>query len=215
MNKEFEVKAFFYKREHPAFEKYNNSDSNSWIYRKYANIVNKNSNQTEPQITVIMMNPGSSKSEGDIYDKEVNATVDPTMLRIQCLMRRCNLDYARIINLSDLCASNSKVFISLLEDEEIKKLPHSIFSKKREEELMNIINPNSIIIGAWGVGNLGKSSFKKLVEDALKKISNSEIIGQISGDGKKFCHPLPRSAAQQELWLNEVSTQLNSRLTSS
>lgn len=82
-------------------------------FRKFLNIVRKNSSQNTPDLMVVMMNPGSSKPLDGIENNncESEAIPDNTQNQIMRVMNRCNFDYARILNLSDLREPKSSVFL--------------------------------------------------------------------------------------------------------
>src|SRR5690554_6743756 len=97
MNKDnFEVTAYFY-------------NSNNFKFRRYLEIKRKNYLDDKNDLNVIMMNPGSSKPKNidekvnfDFLNKFVVAHPDPTQFQIMKIMDNCNLNYAKIINLSDV-----------------------------------------------------------------------------------------------------------------
>jgi len=124
-------------------------------FRKYLNIRLKGSNLQKPDLMVIMMNPGSSRPKGnkDIvrYECETEAVPDRTQYQIMQVMMRKNYSYARVLNLSDYCNSNSKNLFFFLERTDIgMKGEHSIFHKEREEDFNDYFVKDVPVIYAWG-----------------------------------------------------------------
>lgn len=160
------------------------------------------------------MNPGSSKpknidetSDNSFLNKFVPAFPDPTQSQIMKVMDNCNLEYAKIINLSDLRDSVSNSFYNRLKTDLIGK-NHSIFST--DEYLKGYLNPNSIFLFAWGVNK----QLQKLSINATDKIhylfgNNIKKIGlKHLKNVKGYYHPLPRKIKDQEKWVTEITKQI-------
>lgn len=91
MKNDFKITGLFY-------------ELNDFKFRKYLNIVRKNSNTENPDLMIVMMNPGSSRplKEENYLNTESEAIPDRTQDQIMRLMNNCSFNYARILNLSDL-----------------------------------------------------------------------------------------------------------------
>ena len=76
---------------------YNNGQHS---FRKYLNIKRIDFRIANPDLMVVMMNPGSSKQYPeymDCFDCEVLTNPDYTQYRIMKIMNVCNFNYARIL----------------------------------------------------------------------------------------------------------------------
>ncbi|CAA0199938.1 DUF1643 domain-containing protein [Tenacibaculum maritimum] len=181
--------------------------NNGYYFRKFLNIVRKNSGQDIPDLMVIMMNPGSSKPlDGNENNScETEAIPDNTQDQIMRVMNRCNFDFARILNLSDLREPKSSVFYKKIEELKRQKITHSIFDKERNSDYEKFFVKNVPVIFAWGVS---KNLF------GLAKIA-TETIGAIEpiGMNKKgfefgYYHPLPQNYNKQIEWVDEISKMI-------
>jgi|SRR5690606_22778975 len=204
MNKDdFKVTAYFY-------------NSNNLKFRKYLEIKRKTYLEEKNDLNVIMMNPGSSKpkdineiTNSNFLNKFVLAHPDPTQFQIMRIMNNCNLNYAKIINLSDVRNGSSNEFYKLL-DNELKDLNHSIFHEGNVEQLRDYLNLEASFIFGWGVS----SKLNNLAKIALHKIENlkaqeAKIFGikhPINQYG--YYHPLPRTGKQQENWVKQITSQI-------
>lgn len=204
MNKEdFEVNAYFY-------------NSTNLKFRRYLEIKRKTYLGKSNDLNVIMMNPGSSrpkdideKNNSKFLNKFVIAHPDPTQFQIMKVMENCNLNYAKIINLSDVRNGSSNEFYKLLNNE-LKDLYHSIFHDSNEEHLKEYLNFESNFILGWGVN----SKLNNLAKNALDKIEKlreqkTKIFG-IKHPNNQFgyYHPLPRTAKQQTDWVEQITNQI-------
>lgn len=165
----------------------------------------------------IMMNPGGSKIVDPIIVPNYTPTQikngqhlksmliptipDKTQYQIMRLMEAKGWNFAKVINLSDIRQPTSKDFYEM-----IKKLVnydiHSIFSKDRVHELMNILSniQETEIIVAWGVS----TKLRNLIDLALKNKTLSKRKGLPKKYVRKknyyYYHPLPRRIISQILW---------------
>lgn len=91
MKNQFIITGFFY-------------ENHGFKFRKYLDIKIVNSGCENPDLMVVMMNPGSSRPIDGIEDntKESLAIPDNTQNQIMKVMLNCNLQHARVLNLSDL-----------------------------------------------------------------------------------------------------------------
>lgn len=204
MRNNYEVIGYFY-------------NMNKLKFRKYIEIKRKGATVLANDLTVIMMNPGSSKpkdiDESSYFgylDRFVEANPDATQYQIMAIMERCNLNYAKIINLSDVRIANSKEFYKALNDK-LKNCNHSIFSESNKDELKNYLNPKSIFILAWGVNK----KLTPLAQNALSVLNelfgdNLRIVGRKHFSNKyEYYHPLPRIAEKRKEWLDEIVKMIN------
>lgn len=205
MNKEdFEVNAYFY-------------NVDKLKFRRYLEIRRKGNDQIENDLSVIMMNPGSSKPKdvdekisNDFLDKFVIAHPDPTQYQIMEVMDNCNLNFAKIINLSDVRNGNSNSFYKMLNND-LKESNHSIFDQRNNQFLVEYINPKSKFILGWGVNK----QLNNLSSLALNEIRNSfgkdlklfglKHLNNING----YYHPLQRTKEKQIEWVKKISEQIN------
>jgi len=204
MNKEdFEVTAFFY-------------NSKNLKFRRYLEIRRKGFLGKENDLSVIMMNPGSSKPKNidekinhDFLNKFVIAHPDPTQYQIMKVMNNCNLNYAKIINLSDVRNGSSKEFYNMLSNQ-LRNINHSIFDKSNEKHLIDYLNVESKFILGWGVNN----KLNELSTKALEKLNNLSVkelhfFGVKHPNNKNgYYHPLPRTEQKQKEWVIEITTQI-------
>lgn len=134
----FEVSAFFY-----------NGNNNKNGFRRYLEIKRKNTAVTENDLNIIMMNPGFSNPKNsnlEYLNRLVEANPDTTQYQIMRVMDKCNLDFVKAINLSDIRESKSQFFYKFLETELSENYP--IFSDINEDVLNNYLNPKSIFVFA-------------------------------------------------------------------
>jgi len=179
-----------------------------YSFRKFLNIKRKNSTNSKPDLMVVMMNPGSSKpiiNYKDIFDKEVPTIPDNTQSQIMRVMNNCDLNYARILNLSDLRESKSTELIKKIEHLKTEKIPHSIFDNSRKHDLDNLFVKNLPVICAWGVN----PKLSELGAMAFNKIKNEKIIGiKKASVENAFYHPLPQNYNKQKEWVDIVSVNV-------
>lgn len=172
-------------------------------FRKYLNIRRNNSPTDNPDLMVIMMNPGGSKPKIEKYDIETEAIADKTQLQIMKVMDNCSFNYARILNLSDLREPKSNVFYKMIPKLESENISHSIFNKKRTEELKGLFIGNITIVFAWGVNR----KLKILANRVIDVLNVKEPIGW-NKKNNEYYHPLPRSQKKQCEWVNRITSQI-------
>ena len=174
----------------------------------------------EPDLLVIMMNPGGSRPLDSLWDGVgeaaaaagfVPALPDRTQYQIMQLLLAAQKvgrpwRHARVLNLSDLRTPKSAIFIEKLalyaQDD-----CHSLFSDLRRSEcealLANVATP---VLCAWGLS----PHFVPLARRALAAVVGHPVLG-LSDDGVLYRHPLPQRFDLQQQWLAKMALQLESR----
>ncbi|RLA75143.1 MAG: hypothetical protein DRG11_02220 [Epsilonproteobacteria bacterium] len=175
------------------------------LCRKFLDIKRKKEKIYKPDLMVIMMNPGSSKpiDGNNNAQTTIKAKPDNTQYQIIKLMNICELDYTRVLNLSDIRESKSKKFFKVLEKLD---LSHSIFYNNRDKDFKELFVYGVPVIFAWGVD----TKLQILAYMAIKKINSSNPVGILkNGSDFAYYHPLPQNSNKQKLWIQTVSTGLN------
>lgn len=201
IKEKFEVKGYFY-------------NVDKLKFRRYLEIKKIGTKKNKNDISIIMMNPGSSEPKNidedknsDFLDRFVIAHPDPTQNQIMEVMENCGFEYAKIINLSDVRNGNSKLFYELL-DKDLKGKVHSIFSN--EDCIKGYLNPNSAFLFAWGVNH----KLKELSQNALNQIEklfgkDLKIHGlKHSKNSVGYYHPFPRTKTAQDNWVINITKQI-------
>ena len=198
MNHQFHITGLFYEIE-------------GYKFRNYLNIKKKNSLKQEPDLMVIMMNPGASRPLGGIDNNiiESEAIPDRTQDQIMKVMTACKFEYARILNLSDIREPKSnKLFPKLMEMDNIG-ISHSIFEANRKGDFDSLFIKGIPVIFAWGVGK----ELKELAEKAIKAIDNDNHIGlNKKGVDWAYYHPLPQVYKKQIEWVEKITKSLKNYL---
>ncbi len=176
-------------------------------FRKVLNIRRKDTNLSKPELLVVMMNPGNSRPVDDSFNenKEVLALPDKTQYRIMEVMLNCGIDYARILNLSDIRETKSSKLLDLLSELDSKNINHSIFDESRKTDFDNYYEDGIKTIFAWGVDD----RLNPLAVAAIKRIGLKNSFG-INKKGKEFAfyHPLPQNYIKQKEWVELITKQL-------
>ena len=184
---------------------------NKYNFRRILEIKRNKVNLTLPDILVVMMNPGSSKPLENQTELLILAKPDNTQLQIMKLMDNCNLNFARILNLSDYREPKSKIFIEIVERLEEENIAHSIFNYCRKAELDSYINTDAILLFSWGVNEKLIPLAKSVTTYFNDKAKFSKIVGiKKRNTDYQFYHPLPRSFEAKEVWLNTITHQIKS-----
>ncbi len=189
MRNSFEINGLFY-------------NNKGCFCRKYLDIRRTELKVSKPDLMVVMMNPGSSKPEdgNDNNTIESKAVPDKTQEQIMKIMNSCKFNYVRVLNLSDLREAKSKVFYSKLDD--LKNVPHSIFSNERLDDYNALFIKNIPVIFAWGVNK----KLTQLAEMAIKRINEPKAIGLLKkGTSSAYYHPLPQNFHAQEQWHEDIT----------
>ena len=174
--------------------------------RKYLDIKRVESDLEQPDIMVVMMNPGSSYPLDGIDNnrKPSIACPDRTQNQIMAVMGN-NFNFARVLNLSDFRQPNSKEFYKFLKSDLGKSIPHSIFHPSRDKDFSNLFYPGVPVIYGWGVD----PNLQGLAREAINRISEKNPIGIRKGETEwAYYHPLPRIRDKQIEWVTKVSLLL-------
>ncbi|MEL4456699.1 hypothetical protein [Lutimonas vermicola] len=194
MRKLFDISGLFYK-------------IGEFKFRKYLNIKLKNSFKQRPDLMVIMMNPGASKpiDEIDNNDSESEAIPDRTQNQIMKVMIACKLEFARVLNLTDIREPKSNRMFLKAKEIDQKGIPHSIFDPRRKKEFTSLFIKGIPVIFAWGVGK----ELKDLAEMAIEAIGNDNRIGLNKKDFDwAYYHPLPQAYKKQIEWVDKITKSL-------
>ena len=167
----------------------------------------------EPDLLVIMMNPGASKPLQALWDGDnpgglVPAQPDRTQYQIMRLLRAAQASglpwrHARVFNLSDLRTPKSAEMLAKLNFYGPHD-GHSLFSFAREAECARWFASHATpVLCGWGL-NPGLSD---LAARALLAVAGHPILG-LSEDGLRFRHPLPQTQNLQQQWLLAMADQI-------
>ncbi|MGE0252863.1 MAG: hypothetical protein AB7O99_09020 [Dongiaceae bacterium] len=176
--------------------------------RRYLNIKRVGSNLSQPDIMVVMMNPGSSYPLDGIDNNNAptEAHPDPTQDQIMAVMNNTGFNFARVLNLSDARQPSSNKFYEFLNSGSANSIPHSIFHQSRHDEFSALFRQGVPTIYGWGVN----SNLEGLARKAIDRISEKNPIGiRKNGIEWAYYHPLPRIHAKQVEWVNTVSALLS------
>ena len=176
--------------------------------RKYLDIRRRNSDLQKADLLVVMMNPGNSRPVDGKYvmHRKAEAIPDRTQEQIMRLMKNCEFEYSRILNLTDIQETKSKKLFRTLADIKKKNLAHSIFDPRRKEELNELIPKNASIVFAWGVAE----ELTELAQQAVKRFAGKSVCGLQKDVGKTaYYHPLPPSYYKQKEWVNLMTEKIN------
>jgi len=207
MNNKYEIEGHFYQRKIAGTEE---------DLRSVLNIKRKNTTQSTPDFIAIMMNPGSSKPHdekmiqiswnSEIEKSLTEAKPDNTQKQLIAIMDEFELDFIKIINLSDLREPKSNIFHSKLKEyEKNNDQGHSIFSSERSGELVSALGNKIIpIIAAWGLSH-NHINLANLASDA---IADRIIIGDKDKNYNLYRHPLPPNYNKQIEWLNYIKSEI-------
>jgi hypothetical protein len=194
MKTQFTITGFYYEEQ-------------GFKFRKYLDIKTIKSGSKTPDLMVIMMNPGSSKPIDGIENNSTEslAIPDNTQSQIMKVMLNCNLQYARVLNLSDLREANSGIFYDKIIEMENKGIPHSIFDKNRQDDFNQLWVYNVHVIFGWGVS----INLESLALKAMEACNACNPYGILKANTNwAFYHPLPPVHSKQLEWVMAVSKQL-------
>ena len=175
--------------------------------RKFLNIKRRHSYLESPDIVVVMMNPGNSRPLDGLYggNKESEALPDRTQMQIMRLMNNCELSYCRILNLTDIQETQSSVLYKILLKRKTKKMAHSIFDVRRQDEFNELYPKGARAVFAWGVDG----ALTELAQQALDRIGTQNALGLQKGDIQTaYYHPLPPSYYKQQAWIDRMTEQI-------
>ncbi|WP_426065231.1 hypothetical protein [Flavobacterium sp. DSP2-3-1] len=191
MREDFNVTGLFY-------------EIQEYKFRKFLNIVKKDSNCQIPDLMVVMMNPGGSRPINgyDDYEIETETIPDRTQDQIMVLMNNCKFNYARILNLSDFREPQSRKFYNQMDDFEIKNIHHSIFCEERKEDFNKLFIKDIPVIFAWGVNR----NLFELAALAKERIGLVNVSGlKKEGEEYAYYHPLPQNYNKQKEWVINIT----------
>lgn len=195
MSNIFEFKGLFY-------------ESNGYKLRKHLDIRRVGVEINEPDLIVVMMNPGSSYPLDGIDNNFMPSEAEPdnTQQQIIRVMNAVAFNYARILNLSDLRTSDSRELYRFLRSEESRTVEHSIFSPSRHADLAQLFVNGITVIFGWGVNQV----LTPLAKQAIEALCISNPIGILKPNTKySYYHPLPRVYAKQIEWVQHVTRQIS------
>ena len=193
MSAKFEVTGHFY-------------ESSGYKLRKFLDIKRVAVALNEPDLMVVMMNPGSSYPLDGIDNNSVPSEAEPdtTQQQIMKVMDGAAFNYARILNLSDLRTPDSTELYRFLKSEECSSVEHSIFSPNRKSELEQLFVKGIPVIFGWGVNQ----ALIPLAKQAIEALCISNPLGILKPNTRySYYHPLPRIYAKQLEWVQHVTSQ--------
>lgn len=170
--------------------------------------------QREPDLLVVMMNPGASKPLNSLWNGAdghgfVPTQPDRTQYQIMQLFLAAQAQglgwhHARVLNLSDLRTPKSQVFLEKL-NRYASDDSHSLFSVSRAQECAALFAcVTTPVLCAWGMS----PQFAPMARRALAACSGHPLLG-LSRDGLAYRHPLPQRYDMQLAWLGQVTAQIS------
>jgi hypothetical protein len=167
----------------------------------------------EPDLLVVMMNPGASKPLAALWQGRADLDFVPTQpdrtqyqimqLLLAARQQGLNWRHARILNLSDLRTPKSNIFAEKL-DQYIDDDSHSLFSMPRMDECKALFAClETPVLCAWGLN----SRFANFALRALAAARGHTLLG-LTADGVAYRHPLPQRFDLQVEWLRQMYAQI-------
>jgi len=163
-----------------------------------------------PDLTVIMMNPGSSKPLESVnlktYDLKKELIInkdlvltrpDNTQYQIMRIMYEKNYKHIRVINVCDLIETKSTNLVKLLAG--INLNTSSIFSSYRAQELSLYLKNIDTVLLAWGA----VKGLEKYYINALNLLESKNKIGVLIKP-HYYAHASPLMQTKKESWLNYI-----------
>lgn len=172
-------------------------------FRKYLDIKKKNVNISTRDLMVVMMNPGSSKPIDGIDNNTLESVAIPdrTQDQIMKVMLACKLDFARILNLSDIREPKSNLLFSKLLEMDEKGISHSVFDARRKADFDSLFIKGIPVIFTWSV----YKNLQYLAENAIKVIDTDNPIGLVKeGLEWAYYHLLPQNYSKQQEWVEKI-----------
>lgn len=176
-------------------------------YRRFLNIKRKGIDVNKNDLTVIMMNPGKSKPiiddgkfEGEKADKFVAACVDSTLKQIIRVMDICDLNFAKVLNLSNIRNTNSSEFCGMVKKNDINDV-HLIFSDENRKKLREYdLNPDSVFLFACG-------NDRRL---DLLRIRAQSRLNEMFPERKELqtSHPNCWGSNKNTIWVNKTAIEI-------
>jgi hypothetical protein len=176
-----------------------------------------------PDAIFIMMNPGSSKPLEKVnntikhdYINQLEISLlptkpDTTQYQVMRLMRYCNWNHVRVLNISDMRDPKSGKFVQRYVDLEKGTgfTAHSIFDDERtiEVNLKLKRKKTAPIVCAWGVSD----DLDPLIDRCLGKIGDQLITGLLK-NSNKYYHPLPTLQKAKVEWVDKMVMRLKDQI---
>jgi len=206
MTDQYNVTGFFYIEQGYRFRSYLNIRKKALGLGKYLRAIKKRFGPDQPDLMVVMMNPGaSSPLSGDDDERaEVTAQPDDTQRQIMKVMAARNFSYARILNLSDLRDPDSAHFMSVIRLLDYAGIHHSIFSPQREQDFSRLFVQSVPVIIAWGAYD----RLRPLARRALTRMDNSIQVGQRKVGSEWVYYHARQRGKPPGVWLDEILKQL-------
>ncbi|MEG3640947.1 hypothetical protein [Magnetococcus sp. PR-3] len=179
--------------------------------------------QKEPDLLVVMMNPGSSRPLDKTYEipfvedpttgleqrNWVATQPDNTQYQIMRVMAAMSYQHARVMNISDLRETKSPRLIALVKD--LAEQPgggmHALFAPGRSKEcqgLMGTDRSTPVLVG-WG----RHKGLLPLVQQAMQTLQGRPMVGvPVEGQPMLFAHPSPMLQKMKEAWLSQIVQRL-------
>lgn len=175
----------------------------------------------QPQLLVVMMNPGGSRPLATGYKPRVLSDIedlgahrelvptmpDATQYQIMRVMVARKINHARIVNLSDLREPKSQVFFELMTALNNQGLTeHSIFNARRHPELDPVLKNKSLqILVGWG----RDKALLPLAQWCLDYLQGRVLRGiAVDDSGQLYAHPSPMLQTMKESWLKAILAQM-------
>ena len=176
-----------------------------------------------PDLLVVMMNPGSSKplvpnftprrvlgDDTKERPERVKTRPDNTQYQIMRIMAAKGFQHARILNLSDLREPKSLILMPILES--LYATPngnrHSIFCDDRTPERQRLMGTCGAVpvLAGWG----RHKKLRPLAKQCVEKLQGWRVIGVPVDDERFFyAHPSPMLQRKKDHWLATVLEQLS------
>lgn len=159
-----------------------------------------------PDLIVIMMNPGSSKPILEKYHNQSLETAcfvptypDDTQWKVIDFMRKYKFQYARILNLSDICEPNSGK-LNKNNFEENSSFLNPI--KSKTHDFMQYLNSDATLLLGWGAKDFSINAIVKAIQ-VISKNNYKQIFGNFNRDCF-FYHPTYFKDSKKSEWLNGI-----------
>ncbi|MBF0460739.1 MAG: DUF1643 domain-containing protein [Magnetococcales bacterium] len=176
----------------------------------------------QPDVLVIMMNPGSSKplvpgycprrvgTEGPgSQPQRVLTRPDNTQYQVMRIMVAQGWQHARVLNLSDLREPKSVQLMKTLESLRpvVDGERHSLFCPARTAERAQLMGPPGAIPVLIGWGR--DPQLRPLAVQCLQQLHGWRTIGvAVDPEGLFYAHPSPMLQRNKDRWLADILAQL-------
>ncbi|MBF0099218.1 MAG: hypothetical protein HQM04_02970 [Magnetococcales bacterium] len=178
--------------------------------------------ELQPDLLVVMMNPGSSKPIDAGYVPRVVGTEgagarpervltrpDTTQYQVMRVMAARGWGHARVLNLSDLRQAKSLLWRQQVA--QLASVPggekHSLFCAARQEERHRIMGPTGAIPVLLGWGR--DEEMRPLAQQCLRALQGWPVMGvPTDEEGIFYAHPSPMLQKAKDRWLEEILLRL-------